>query len=340
MVKKVITLDEFMDGMISDEDIYSKSGMRLILADTKLDYRMMHLLKVSGVEKIHVKYLEQIPEERRTFLHFRRDFEAVIQKFSMFHVSCDIKKFLKRCDELLLSYADNYVIFDALKELKETSYVNYMHSIGVSVLSYFMGVWCNMDQYKTDLLGACGLVHDIGKCKIAPELLNKSEAINSTERTVLQRHTVIGHQFMAKLHVPKEVEVVVMEHHERGDGSGYPMGFELPQISDYARIVGIVDVYEAMVSERPYRGGFCPFEVVRFMEGEGEHKFDSTYLSIFLSKLLEAYIHAKVLLSDGSEGEIMVINKSYLSRPIVKICGRNVDLSLRNDVEVEKVIEI
>ena len=340
MVKKVITLDEFMDGMISDEDIYSKSGMRLILADTKLDDRMMHLLKISGVEKIHVKYFEQIPEDRVTFLHFRRDFEAVIQKFSMFHVSFDIKRFLKRCDELLLSDEDNYVIFDALKELKETSYVNYMHSIGVSVLSYFMGVWCNMDQYKTDLLGACGLVHDIGKCKIAPELLNKVEAINSTERTVLQRHTVIGHQFMAKLHVPKEVEVVVMEHHERGDGSGYPMGFKLPQISDYARIVGIVDVYEAMVSDRPYRGEFCPFEVVRFMEAEGEHKFDSTYLSIFLSKLLEAYIHAKVLLSDGSEGEIMVINKSYLSRPIVKICGKNVDLSLRNDVEVEKVIEI
>lgn len=340
MVKKIIALEEFQAGMISDGDIYSKSGMKLILADTELDDRMIHLLKISGVEKIHVKYYEQFPEDRVTFLHMRRDFQEVLEKFSMFHVSIDIKKFLRRCDELLLSEEENYVIFESLKQLKENSYVNYMHSIGVSILSYFMGVWCNMDQYKIDLLGVCGLVHDIGKCEIDPKLLNKAEAITSTERSTLQRHTVIGRRFMAKLHVPKEVEVVVMEHHERGDGSGYPMGFTLPQISDYARIVGIVDVYEAMVSDRPYRGEFCPFEVVRFMESEGEHKFDSTYLSIFLSKLLEAYIHAKVRLSDGSEGEIMVINKSYLSKPIVKISGRNVDLSLKKDVEVKKIISI
>ncbi|MBQ3512215.1 MAG: HD domain-containing protein [Lachnospiraceae bacterium] len=340
MVKKVIELDEFKAGMVSDEDIYSKGGMKLILADTELDDRMIHLLKISGVKKIRVKYYEQFPEDMVTFLHMRRDFQEVVEKFSMFHVSIDIKKFLRRCDELLLSEEENYVIFEALKQLKEDSYVNYMHSIGVSVLSYFMGVWCNMDQYKIDLLGACGLVHDIGKCEIPPELLNKKETITSTERSTLHRHTVIGHRFMSKLHVPKEVEVVVMEHHERGDGSGYPMGFKLPQISDFARIVGIVDVYEAMVSDRPYRGEFCPFEVVRFMEAEGEHKFDSTYLSIFLSKLLEAYIHAKVRLSDGSEGEIMVINKSYLSKPIVKILGRNVDLSLKKDVEVVKVISV
>lgn len=338
MVKKIIGLDEFKAGMVSVNDIYSKSGMRLILADTELDDRMLHLLRISGVDKIHVKYYEQFPEDRVTFLHMRRDFQEVLEKYSLFRVSFDIKRFLKRCDELLLSDEKNYVLFESLKQLKETSYVNYMHSIGVSILSYFMGVWCNMDQYKVDLLGACGLVHDIGKCEIASELLNKREAITATERSILQRHTVVGRRFMAKLHVPKEAEVVVMEHHERGDGSGYPMGFTLPQISDFARIVGIVDVYEAMISDRPYRGEFCPFEVVRFMESEGAHKFDSTYLSIFLSKLLEAYIHAKVRLSNGTEGEIMVINKSYLSKPIVKIAGRNVDLSLKKDVEVVKII--
>lgn len=340
MIDKIIVLDEFKDGMISVEDIYSKSGMKLIPAETKLDDRMIHLLKISGVEKIHVKYLEQIPEDKATFLHLRRDFERVMEKFSMFHVPIDIRKFLAKCDELILSKEENEVIFKNLWKLKETSYVNYIHSIGVSLLSYYMGVWCHMEQYKIDLLGACGLLHDIGKCEIAPELLNKAEAINSTEKSTLQRHTVLGNRFLSKLSVPKEIEVVVMEHHERGDGSGYPMGWTLPQISDFARIVGILDVYEAMVSDRPYRGEFCPFEVVRFMESEGEHKFDSTYLSIFLSKLLEAHIHAKVRLSDGREGEIMVVNKSYLSKPIVKIDGKNVDLSLLKNVEVKKIISV
>ena len=110
MVQKFIGLEEFKEGMVSVEDIYSKSGMRLIPADTELDTRMLHLLKISGVKNIHVKYYEEFPEDSVTFLHLRRDFQEVLEKFSMFRANIDIKRFLKKCDEFLLSDEKNYII--------------------------------------------------------------------------------------------------------------------------------------------------------------------------------------------------------------------------------------
>ena len=102
-------------------------------------------------------------------------------------------------------------------------------------------------------------------------------------------------------------------HHERCDGSGYPLGLDSNKTEPFAKIIAICDCYDAMTSPRPYRDSLCPFEVIEFFEYDGLQKFDPQYLIPFLHGIVDNYINTKVLLSNGKEGNIIMINHSNLT---------------------------
>lgn len=116
-------------------------------------------------------------------------------------------------------------------------------------------------------------------------------------------------------------------HHERCDGSGYPLGLKTDKINRYAKLVAIADIYDAMTSARVYRGPLCPFKVIRIFEEEGFEKYDPRYVVTFLQNIADTYVQNEVLLSDGRKGQIILINKSMVSKPIVQCGGEVIDLS-------------
>lgn len=129
-----------------------------------------------------------------------------------------------------------------------------------------------------------------------------------------------------------------MMHHERCDGSGYPLHLKGNKIDRFAKIVAIADVYDAMTAARVYRGPLCPFKVIEILEEEGLQKYGVEYILTFLENVVNTYIQTHCQLNDGRYGDIIYINKEKLSRPII-LCGTEyINLAERPELSIECVL--
>lgn len=128
------------------------------------------------------------------------------------------------------------------------------HAISVSMLSWRIGKQMGMSEQDRAMLSVAGMLHDIGKMGVPPALLNKAAALTPDEYHIIQWHTTMGHLMLSSMpdDIHRQAAEVALYHHERCDGSGY-IGLRKDQIPLMARIVAVADVYDAVVSDRPYR---------------------------------------------------------------------------------------
>ena len=110
------------------------------------------------------------------------------------------------------------------------------------------------------------MLHDIGKLKIDPKILNKKGKLTDEEFEEIKKHPVLGYEIVKDMDLPEKIKEAVLMHHEKINGTGYPSGLKGEEISNYAKIVSICDIYDAMTSTRTYRKRFCPFQVIRNFE--------------------------------------------------------------------------
>lgn len=129
-------------------------------------------------------------------------------------------------------------------------------------------------------------------------------------------------------------------HHERCDGSGYPTGLTEDYIDNFAMIVAIADVYDAMTAARSYRSPLCPFEVISKFEEDGFQKYHTKYILVFLKQIASTYQSNRVILSDGRGCTIVMLNQNALSRPIVEFDDKScLDLSTASrDLYIKAVL--
>lgn len=143
---------------------------------------------------------------------------------------------------------------------------------------------------------------------------------------------------MKDKNIPESVKRVILLHHERADGSGYPFGFRLNEIDPYAAITAISDVYDAMTSNRVYRHGMSPFDVIEIFEKEGRKQFNPMFLVPILNNLTNTYLQHYVELSNGMKGKIVLINKNELSRPMIATDDNQfIDLLKQRDIKITQV---
>ena len=168
----------------------------------------------------------------------------------------------------------------------------------------------------------------------------KKGRLSVSEYNIVKTHVFHGSNILNGINnLDPRISEVAMRHHERCDGSGYPGGYRKDQIEEFARIVAIADTYDAMTSERVYREAICPFDVMHMFEREGFVKYDVKYLLPFLDRAAQSFVNAKVKLSTGEIGRVIMINKKELSKPIVKVKDRFYDLSRDNSISIKKVLE-
>lgn len=127
-------------------------------------------------------------------------------------------------------------------------------------------------------------------------------------------------------------------HHEREDGTGYPMGVKGPQIHDFAKIIAVADIYDAMTSVRIYRGRETPFDVFGLMENGVFGVLNPIIINVFLSNIASYYIGDLVLLTTGDIGEIIYINPRHISQPVVRVGGSYIDLTVERKIKIRELI--
>ena len=198
--------------------------------------------------------------------------------------------------------------------------------------------WLKLSDKEVELATACGLFHDIGKLLVPYSIISKPGKLSDQEFATIKKHPSLGYQLLLSQDVDDHVKNAALMHHERNDGSGYPLKLKGNQIDPYARIVAIADVYDAMTAARCYRGPLCPFRVIEMFEVEGFQKYDVSILLPFLENVVNSCLQNRCLLGDGRKGTIIYINKDKLSRPIVQCGGEYVNLADQPDLEIVRLL--
>ncbi|MFA9216994.1 MAG: HD-GYP domain-containing protein [Sphingomonadaceae bacterium] len=207
----------------------------------------------------------------------------------------------------------------ALSRLKTADDYTYMHSVAVCAMMIALARQLGMDEEEARLCGQAGLLHDIGKMAIEPEILNKPGRLTEQEYVRVQEHPRAGHAILQSADaIPPATLDVCLHHHEKFDGTGYPHGLKGDAISLYARMGAVCDVYDAITSNRPYKSGWCPAESLRRMsDWAKEGHFDPAVFGAFVKCVGIYPIGTLVKLTSGRLAVVIDINRSLL-RPIVK----------------------
>lgn len=210
-------------------------------------------------------------------------------------------------------------VFDMLHNMRQVNDSTYAHSLNVAIISRIIGKWLHFSNEELDTLTLAGLLHDIGKTKIPDEVLNKDGKLTDEEFQMIRNHPKYGYDILKSQSLNSHIKKAALMHHERCDGSGYPMGLTMEEIDDYALIIAIADVYDAMTAARSYRAPLCPFEVIAEFEKDGLQKYKPKYILTFLENIANAYQNNRVMLSDGTSARIVLLNHRRLSKPLVQL---------------------
>lgn len=223
-------------------------------------------------------------------------------------------------------------------DLRSFDDYTYYHSVNVAVLSLILGVALGMGKTELYKLGLSALLHDIGKIFVEKGIVEKPGALTLEEYEKMKQHSQAGYDYLNNgtlLDIPVPSLVGVLQHHERYDGTGYPMGLTAKKITSFGRIIAIADVYDAMTSDRPYRLAMTPSEVMEFIMGGAGTLFDPEYVYLFTRKVAAYPLGTCVLLSNGMTAIVVENYEDCCMRPKLRlICSYDnnpIYFDLRND---------
>lgn len=230
-------------------------------------------------------------------------------------------------------------LLDMMMGIRNLDDATFVHSMNVALICNLFAHWLKYDEEDTQALTLAGLLHDIGKMKIPPEIIKKPGKLTDAEYNVIKEHPTLGYNILKSQNVDPRVCNAALQHHERCDGKGYPKGLSLNEIDPFGKIVAIADVYDALTAARVYRGPICPLEVIGIFQAEGLTIYDPGYLMTFLDQIMYSYLNYTIQLSNGETGRIIMMQRNSLDKPVIALSGnRFIDLREHPELSITGVL--
>ncbi|MBK9028378.1 MAG: HD-GYP domain-containing protein [Propionivibrio sp.] len=226
----------------------------------------------------------------------------------------------KLVEEISDSISRNPGALISLARLKTADDYTYMHSVAVCALMIALSKQLKLDEKLTRSAGIAGLLHDLGKALMPMDVLNKPGKLTDEEFAIIKTHPEEGHKLLLGSTGADEMALdVVLHHHEKTDGSGYPKHFKDSEISLYAKMGAVCDVYDAITSNRPYKAGWDPAESLRKMAEWAKGHFDPTVFQAFVKSLGIYPVGSLVKLNSGRLGIVVEQAEKSLLTPRIKV---------------------
>lgn len=335
---KLVRISELKPGMISAKDIIFDNKI-LLAKNMPITKSIIDKLRKSYIVnkvEVYTKYdlkslnlkIKAVHELQNTFNKLSSNLEEMFYKISNLKVSetNEIKKFAKKIQEELNSTGTvirNIVLYGSKGD------PIYRHSINVAAISNILGKWLCLNETTLNLLTYSAILHDFGKIKLDTSIVNNKK-LSEEEYKIFKTHPIIGYNFIKEIpYLSNSVLYGVLMHHERMDGSGYPLSIKGDKIHKFAKIIAIADLFDELNSNRYYKNIKGPFEALKIIQEESLGKLDYKYSTIFLNHIINYYIGEDVLLNNKKSYKIIQIKINDLTNPL--LMNKNGFLNLKNE---------
>ncbi|MCR5475955.1 MAG: HD-GYP domain-containing protein [Lachnospiraceae bacterium] len=365
---KRVRISDLRPGMKTAEDVFSYNNQMIVPKGAVLDDKVITRLEFYSVLAVRIaeegeetaddakdlqapaEVNENLPYSQRvrnskqfkrfekTFLENSLVFKENLKNIAEAGAEIDSRSMIESITGLIPEDMTGSGVFDMLHNMRQYDDFTYMHSMNVALICNVFAKWLGMSEKDVDILTLGGLLHDIGKLKIPDNIIRKPDKLSPAEYNIIKTHSLQGYNILKDKNIDENVKQCALMHHERCDGSGYPLGLTDSKINSYAKIVAIADVYDAMTAARVYRGPLCPFKVISIFESEGLQKYDSHYILTFLEHVTTTYMNNRVKLNNGMEGDVIFMNRNQYSRPMIQCGDKFIDLSKEPDLYIETFV--
>lgn len=327
------------EGMKIDQAIVDRRGRILIARGAIMDEYLIDSLLKLGITGVYIREGEEDPEEENISLLAKSVIEKTrVEDRSKVKLTESVKKRVAEgiqylynntdtqdftdatnqiTDELMRAISDNEAIAVDISTLKISDEYTFKHSVDVATMAMIVAKQHGLNDKEVYEIGIAGLLHDLGKSKIPNEVLNKPGRLNDEEFAIMKQHSVYGYEILKeKENYSPSVLLGVLQHHEKMNGMGYPMGVSSEKMHLFAKILSVVDIYDALVTERSYKKAFSQRDAVEMIMSMTQ-ELDLDVMKSFLESMILYPVDTIVQLSNGEKAKVVQNNPGYILRPKV-----------------------
>lgn len=314
-------------GMVTGRNIYNPSGNLLLKADARITETMISKLDGFGIPAIYIDDSVYSVDEIEDVISEATRIQAVIEIKKCFGDSdqkrpyaIDTTGIKQVMDKIINELLASKSLMVTLSDIRCLDQYTFGHSVNVCVLSVITGIALNYSRVLINRLAIGALLHDVGKTMIPTAILNKPGALTEEEFNQIKNHSLYGYNMLRNLSsIGKLSAIGAYQHHERYDGSGYPQGLKGKEIHPFGAIIGIVDMFDAMTSDRVYRKGLPTHEAYELLAASGDYYFEYSIVKAFLNHVAAYPTGTYVQLSDNSIGVVTNTRPGLALNPEVKL---------------------
>lgn len=332
-VMRLVNVTSLSEGMVLHKPVIDHNGRALLQSGMMLNERLIQRLHQLEIPFVYIE------DERTEDIEiqvgvpsalYQKAYEEVKQNFSYLQTTKQAKKVasLDRISYTLLGTIRSLI--SHLKESKEAlslltnimAFDEYLfrHSLNVTIYAIAVANELKLNTKEIEMIGLGALLHDLGKVMVPHEILSKRGKLTEKEFNEVKKHSEKGFEWLRSVHsIPFTVAHCAYQHHERLDGTGYPRQLKEGEIHDFAKIISIFDVFDALTTNRSYRNAMLPHEAIELLYAGCGTQFETKFVEVFKKTVALYPPGMPVILNDGRKGMVSRIKKQMSERPIVRI---------------------